>query len=59
MCGAYIEIRKDVYTYYSPVTVHLHKESENIRINRGVRQGDTTSPKLFTATLESVFRRLN
>ena len=41
------------------MTVHLHKESEKIRINRGVRQGDTISPKLFTATLYSIFRRLN
>ncbi len=43
------------------MTVHLHKESEKIRIKRGpgVRQGDTISPKLFTATLESIFRRLN
>ena len=44
----------------SSVTVHLHKESEKIRIKRGVRQGDTISPKLFTATFESIlFRRLN
>ena len=54
----YIEILKDIYTD-SSVTVHLHKESEKVRIKRGVRQGDTVSPKLFTATLESVFRRLN
>ena len=53
-----IEILKDIYTD-SSVTVHLHKESEKIRIKRGVRQGDTISPKLFTATLESIFRRLN
>ena len=46
----YIEILKDIYTD-SSVTVHLHKESEKIRIKRGVRQGDTISPKLFTATL--------
>ena len=38
---------------------NLHKESEKIRIKRGVRQGDTISPKLFTATLESIFRRLS
>ena len=56
--GAYIEILKDVYTN-SSVTVHMHKESEKIRIKIGVRQGDTISPKLFTATLESIFRRLN
>ena len=43
----------------SSVIVLLHKESEKIRIKRGVRQGDTISPKLFTATLESIFRRLN
>ena len=54
----YIEILKDLYTD-SSVTVHLHKESEKIRIKRGVRQGDTISPKLFMATLESIFRRLN
>ena len=41
------------------MTVHLHKDSEKIRIKRGVRQEDTISPKLFTATLESIFRRLN
>ena len=41
------------------MTVHLHKESEKFRIKKGVRQGDTISPKLFTATLESIFRRLN
>ena len=54
----YIEILKDIYTN-SSVTVHLHKESEKIRIKRGVRQGYTISPKLFTATLEGIFRRLN
>ena len=53
-----IEILKEIYTN-SSVTVHLHKESETIRIKRGVRQGDTISPKLFTATPKSVFRRLN
>ena len=56
----YIEILKHIYTDSSlTVGLHLHKESEKIRIKRGVRQGDTISPKLFTATLESIFRRLN
>ena len=54
----YIEILKYIYTD-SSVIVHLHKESEKIRIKRGVRLGDTISPKLFTATFESIFRRLN
>ena len=56
----YIEILTDIYIYKdNSVTVHLHKESEKIRIKRGIRQGDTISPKLFTATLESIFGRLN
>ena len=39
------------------MTVHLHKDSEKIRIKRGVRQGDTISRKLFMATLESTFEK--
>ena len=56
----YKEIIKYIYTD-SSVTVHLRKESETIRIKRGVRQRDTISPKLFMASLESIilFRRLN
>ena len=38
--------------------VHLHKESNKINTRRGVRQGDTISPRLFTTALESIFRRL-
>ena len=41
--NVYIEILKDIYTD-SSVTVHLHKESEKIRIKRGVGQGDTSHP---------------
>ena len=39
----YIEILKDIYTD-SSVTVQLHKESEKIRIKRGVRQGAPSHP---------------
>ena len=53
----YIEILKDIYTD-SSVTVHLLKESAKIRIKRGVRQEDTITSNLFTATLESIFWRL-
>ena len=30
-----------------------------IPVEKGVKQGDTISPKLFTACLETVFRKLN
>ena len=46
----YIEILKYIYTD-SSVTLHLHEERNKIRINRGVRQGDTISSQLFTAIL--------
>ena len=39
--------------------VDLHKQGNAIPIRRGVRQGDTISPKLFTACLEDIFRKLN
>ena len=38
------------------MTVHLYKQSHKINIRRGVRREDI-SPKLFTAALESMFRR--
>ena len=53
----YIELLKETYTN-SSMTVHLHKESNKINIRRGVRQRDITSPNLYTAALESIFRRL-
>ena len=53
----YIEFLKEIYTN-SSMTVHIHKESNNINIRRGERQGDTISTMLFTTALESIFRRL-
>ena len=53
----YFELLKEIYTK-SSMAVHLHKETNKIYIRRGARQGDTILPKLFTAALESVFRRL-
>ena len=43
MEDVYIDIMKDIYTDRS-VTVHMHKESETIRIKRGVRQGTPSHP---------------
>ncbi|KAG1658669.1 Neural proliferation differentiation and control protein 1 [Nymphon striatum] len=37
---------------------HVKREREE-RLEKGVRQGDSTSPKIFTACLENVFRCLN
>lgn len=39
--------------------IRLFYKDLNIPIRRGVRQGDTISPKLFTAALEDVFRQLD
>ena len=52
----YINIIEDIYTD-ATAKVHIEKEmSEEIKILRGVRQGDPISPKLFTATIEEVFK---
>ena len=40
-------------------SIRLYHNDIVIPINRGVRQGDSISPKLFTATLEDMFRKLN
>ena len=52
-----IELLKEIYTN-SLITVQLHKESYKINNRRGVRQGNTISPKQFMAAFESIFRRL-
>src|SRR6202012_779890 len=42
------------------ICVKLHKSTDKFKIGRGVRQGDTISPKLFTtSSLESVFKKLD
>ncbi len=48
---------KDIYRD-STATIQLHKKSRKFPIRKGVRQGDTISPKLFTACLEEVFKKL-
>ena len=55
---AYIRILKYVYQN-SYGLIRLHKDSRTFKMTKGVKQGDPISPKLFTACLESVFRKLN
>ena len=54
----YVKLLEDIYRG-STATIKLHKTSDKIPIKKGVRQGDTISPKLFTACLEEIFKKLN
>ena len=54
----YIEILEYIYTD-SSVTVHLHKESEIIRMKRGARQGAPSHPSCSRQHWRALFRRLD
>jgi len=54
----YVNIIKDIYSKGTAI-IQLHTESNKINIQRGVRQGDTMSPKLFNAALEAIIRKLD
>ncbi len=54
----YIELLANIYNNATSM-IRLDKDSVKFEVKRGVRQGDTISPKLFNAGLEQVFRRLD
>ena len=54
----YIRILEAIYNKGSAITKLDNRQIE-IQIEKGVRQGDTISLKLFTACLENIFRELN
>ena len=56
----YVKILEDIYTN-AIATIHLDNDvSKPIYINRGVRQGDTISPKIFTTAMEvEIFKKLD
>ena len=54
----YVELIKHIYENATSV-VMTDKTIESFKMERGVRQGDSISPKLFDAVLEDIFRRLN
>ena len=57
--AAYITLLRDLYNGATP-TLKLHRESDKINLQRGVRQGDNISPKLFTACLQdAIINKIN
>ena len=57
--SAYITLLRDLDNGATS-TLKLHRESDKINLQRGVRQGDNISPKLFTACLQdAIINKIN
>ncbi|KAK6765597.1 hypothetical protein RB195_025483 [Necator americanus] len=53
----YIRVLRELYSNFTTGILPLYKNII-IDVKRGVRQGDTISPKIFTTTLENAMRKL-
>ena len=56
--AAYITLLQDLCNGATS-TLKLHRDSDKIKLQRGVRQGDNISPKLFTACLQDAIINKN
>lgn len=58
----YTDLLKYIFIYENAtfhVKVNEDLKTEKVRLNRGVRQGDTISAKLFTLALKNVLKSLD
>ncbi|KAK6761433.1 hypothetical protein RB195_022484 [Necator americanus] len=53
----HIKVLRELYSNFTTGILPFYKNII-IDVKRGVRQGDTISPKIFTATLENAMRKL-
>ncbi|KAK6735469.1 hypothetical protein RB195_018590 [Necator americanus] len=53
----YMKVLRELYSNFTTGILPFYKNII-IDVKRGVRQGDTISPKIFTATLENAMRKL-
>ena len=57
--AAYMNLLRDIYKG-AKSTLKLHRDSDKIKLQRGVRQGDNISPKLVTACLQdAIINKIN